>query len=89
MLTAQERGNLNYLPYVIVYGLHHSALSLPDSYLEAFGLTIASQGCRSMAYSTIRVHPDHRFSRSVLCGIHGLAGKRGEDDTVHRAVKQE
>jgi len=62
------------LPYIIVYRLHHPGLSLSNRHLQAFGLAVAGQCGRSMAYGAVRVHPDDRLPRFVVVvsGIHGL-----------------
>jgi hypothetical protein len=64
-----------YLPYVIVYRLHHATLGLPDGDLQALCLAFAGHGGRSVADGAVRVHPDDPFPRFgiIVSGVHGLA----------------
>ena len=75
--TAQDAGSKrwredSHVPYVVVDGLHHPGLGLADGHLEPLGLAIAGQRGRSVAYGTVRVHPDDRLPWLVIkvSGVH-------------------
>jgi len=66
-------------PDIVIYRLHHSGFGLADGHLEALCLAVAGQSCRSVAYGTVRVHPDDGLPllKIIVSGIHGLVCVRG------------
>ena len=73
------RGRGKYVPYVIVYRLHHTRLGLADCHVEALGLAVTRERGRGVAYGTVRVHPDDGLARLgvvVVAGIHLSRGRR-------------
>ncbi len=68
-----------YVPYVIVYRLHHTRLGLADCHVKALGLAVTRERGRGVAYGTVRVHPDDGLARLgvvVVAGIHLSGGRR-------------
>jgi hypothetical protein len=63
-------GMVQDLPNFTINVLHHAIFGLLDGVLEALSLAVAGHRCRSMANSTVWIHPDDPFSRSTVSSIH-------------------
>jgi hypothetical protein len=66
-------GGQSYVPYFIVYRPHHAILGLFDSNVKALSLTLACHVGRSVAYRTIRIHPENRLATVGITSVKHLS----------------